>query len=648
MMYSTPFGSIFGADKPEPKETTPKPGFLSQKDDPVSILKRAALPPKGMPQGILPKGFPGLPPKGMPPKGMPPKGMPPKGMPPKGMPPKDMPPKPKKAPKEKKDVMSAMRERFEKKEKVYKAKKAKKIDFKVIAPQFTATKRVVSNNPEVKLEQSKLKVIKKDRKFKILKERLGELKKKTKSAKIYRDILVHYSELKPEKKKEISNWITEHTAPIKKVSATRKMMKSTNRIKEAIKSIDLEIKHYERLKKLKDKGIDIEGKKAITRVSPNRKPLPPEVLPIFKQKVIPMAEVSYKKLPPQLAGYGEQPIKPEPLAPPMKPVAMKPGVLAPPMKPNAMKPGALAPPMKPGSLPGPKPKSLALKPGPKPKPGALESSIKPSKSAAGMRPEEKNVILSKKSREKMAKEGTVQKIILESKAGKRYAAEKKEKAGRSVNIKKTLEKNLLAGKKVEWQTKRLEQTIAQHVDAYNEVQAQITSLIDKIKQQSPEDSKITTVLGIVAEARPERFVVSASLLDSLKQSFKRLSQLGEADSPDIAPVEAPSSDTAAEQPDAGPEKEAESVLQKTAIESEVALRELETRQHALATVKAELAGKEPPPPPPPPIPATQFVVYLQRQQAPPPKPEAEHDIVKTLNRLLPVVAGFLIIMKFLG
>jgi hypothetical protein len=593
-MYNSPFSSLFGEDEtPKIKPAATQPGFLTKPEAPISNLKKAkATPP---PPGAVPM----LPPSPAATPAIAPPGVPPKAK-----------------PVSKKSLMKEMQERLEEveKEEVYKPDIVKKKIFSATLPQFKARVEITSKDPRVKLVQAKFKETLEAEKLKALVQKLQDLKLKTRSAQIYRDILSHYIQLSPSEQSNIKGWISESSKKINKLSAIRKTQEKTKEMKQAISAIDKEIKYYEKLEQLKKKGADIEGARVLKTYQPTGYKAPPKAIPRFKSKGMgPIVKLGYKGEVSQLKGYetfGQEP----PTLPPTKPPAMPP---MPPMtKPPAMPPMAKLP--------------AAMPPMAKPAPELAPPLMKPK-----AKPEEKDIVLTKAKREELAKKkGDYLEVFIEGLPGKKHYESKRRSAWKAMGLKKGKEKALLATAQKQWKVDRVRKELNKQIKEYNKVQAKLKPLINAISSKK-DGQTITTVFGILAEAQPQKFVVTPSLLDSLKGSFQRLSQLGQA--PEASPEPEPAPE---------PEDETDILLKQTAAQAEVTLRELETRQHTLDVVKAKVEGTKPPPPPPPPIPVTQIEVHFKQQE--PPKPDPKQETIKTLNRLLPVVAGFLILSKLLG
>jgi len=244
---------------------------------------------------------------------------------------------------------------------------------------------------------------------------------------------------------------------------------------------------------------------------------------------------------------------------------------------------------------------------------------------------EEEITLAKVNKEGLdEKKGDYLETFIENLPTKKHYVDQRKAAWNSIELKKDKEQALMSAAQKKWKINSLRKMLNKQVKDYNKIQSQIKPLIGKIASKE-KNQIVTTVLGILAEAQPQKFVVTTSLLDSLKDSFKRLSQLGEAPE-EIVAME--------------PKKETDLLLKQTAAEAEVTLRELEAKQHKLECVKAKVEGRKPPPPAPPPISITKIEIYLKQQEAM--KPSPKQETIKLLNKLLPIVAVLLILSKLLG
>jgi len=470
-MYETPFGSIFGADKPEDSD---KPGFLKQDDDPSATLKRGTssehAPPVEAPQeqaSAVAAEKPAPPP----------------------------------------DIMQQMRERTEAAEKaeIYQPGsqgKAEAEPFAKTDPQFRAVTTIESLDPEVHAEQLKLLKHKNKQELKALERKLRSVERKTKAAKIYKDLLLHYSQLKVEDKLVLAKWIKKHFKAVKLLNKARKMKKLTLEAREALAALDVEIVHWESLSVLKKKGKNLSGKKKlkyfrpvkkVVRAKPTENMPPPQFQPRGKTaKMVKLAKHGV-----EIQGYGD----------------------------------------------------------------AAADKVEIVKA-------DNSKIVEKA---KSAKKGVVQNFV-DNLPDRRYYSNKRKAKREQDKISKQIEKNLYKASQYEWKKKEVQEQLVAAQEEYKETQDRIKLVLSKVKADDI-DERITTVLSVLVESRPERFVAIKSLHAGLKDSFTRLSQLGQ-----IEPVAT-----------AKPEVEAQRLLDEVTEESRAVVQELQSRQGALSTLQTEVS-----------------------------------------------------------
>jgi len=199
-MYSRPFGSIFGDDSKEPaKQVAPKPGFLDTKDDPKAVLSEKAAPQLSKP---LPSADPAQ------------------------------------------DPMADRKKELER--------------VPVINPGDGAKLRLdrefVSETPELELaeathEQEKSKFVQ-GQTMRAIKALQQDIKK----AEVYKGVLLQYGSLSEKEKDKINLWLANHFNSIKNFGRARKLLRQTQLIKEKAAGLDVDIKHWDRLKSLKKQG----------------------------------------------------------------------------------------------------------------------------------------------------------------------------------------------------------------------------------------------------------------------------------------------------------------------------------------------------------------------------------------------------------
>jgi len=194
-MYNSPFSSLFGEGNQPNTKNISKPGFLTTTDNPSDTLKKEAILPPS------PSENPSVSPSSA----------------------------------TTKDLMKEIQEKVEeaKKEEVYKPDIIKKKIFSSTLPQFKARIELKSKDPRVQLELIKFKDVLDGEKLKAIMQRLQDLNLKTKSAKIYKDILTLYIELSTSEKLSIKDWISKNSKLINKLSAIRKTQEKIKEMRQA-------------------------------------------------------------------------------------------------------------------------------------------------------------------------------------------------------------------------------------------------------------------------------------------------------------------------------------------------------------------------------------------------------------------------------
>jgi len=425
--------------------------------------------------------------------------------------------------------------------------------------EFKSFTTMESDDPRVIAEQSKILIVKNKQKLAALQRRLSEIKKKTKSAKIYRDVLIQYRQL-PEKEKEtFISWTLKHSSAIKKLNSARKLARIKKNTQEAIQSLDGEIKHWENLLKLKKEGVNIKGKTVLESYRPiedNIKATPAETgdLPKFALKPLPKEEIYHLKSGKPFAKSSEL-----------------------------------------GSL------------------DATEEAINSLRNEARIK-------LESSSKKAAIKEGSYTQNFKAKLTGRDDHLKERSASDAPSKLRKKIERTIIRAKELNWQIRRLQGEIGDAQADYIKVQKNLSELTLAMSKDQ-RTTRVVHALGILIEARPESFIGSPTLLGAAKGAFSGLSQLGSNE---------PAEDTS-------PEKETEELLKQASDESTAGLKELETRQNALAKLKAEVEGK----PAPPPI----VLVF------PPPiiisPPSQTKKTADTINKLLPWAAGLFLFMKLL-
>jgi len=330
--------------------------------------------------------------------------------------------------------------------------------------EFKALTTVESDDPRVIAEQSKILIEKNKQKLAALGRRLAEIKKKTKSAKVYRDVLIKYRQF-PEKEKEtFISWVLKHSSAIKKLNSTRKLARIKENTKEAVKSLDGEIKHWENLLNLKKAGVNIKGKTVLRNYRPieNKiKATPTETgdLPKFALTPFPKEEIYHIKSGRPFARSSEL-----------------------------------------GSL------------------DATEEAINSLRKEARIK-------LESSSKKAAIKEGSYTQNFKEKLAGRDAHLKERLVSGAPRRLRKKIEKTIMRAKELDWQIGRLQGEIEDAEENYTKVQKTLSKLTLAMSKDQ-RTTRTVHALGILIEARPESFVTSSTLLDAAKGAFRGLSQLG--------------------------------------------------------------------------------------------------------------------------
>ena len=407
--------------------------------------------------------------------------------------------------------------------------------FSVLPPQFKVNITTMSSDdPKVKVEHSKILVEKNKQKLAAVSRRLGDMKNKIKSAKIYRDVLARYIQLGPQDKKALDGWVLIHAQAIKKLNSARKLKGISKTNREAIKALDAEIRHWENLAKLKKGGANLQGKAIIKDAHPTGLVAAKEKLPVFKAKA-------------DTKGIGIVRLS------------------------NKSSRGS--------ELRGLDASDEAIRNIFKNKPRYTEKFINklPPANASFLRQEARRApgLLERKS-----------------------------------------ENTMILAKQYQW---KIDRVLAEMEDVsidYKKVQDNLKGLISGLKDQ--QSINTSTALGILLEARPGRFLSEPTILQSSMAAFTRLSTLGDTDQ------------------SASPDIEADQLLAEASEESAASLKELETRQHALSTIKAEVEGKPAPAP-----------IRISVEVITPAPQKTKVKPVSFINKALPWIAGALLLKTLL-
>jgi len=480
-------------------------------------------------------------------------------------------------------IMREMQERMEsvEKEEVYKPGQTKGKDsdkkklFDNTLPQFRAEVEVESKNPEVRNEQAKFALEKMQTKYAAVKRKLAELKRKHASARLYNDMLVQYTQLDPQHKQDITGWLNQNIDAVKQLASARKLKKLTKDTKEAARATDLEIKHLEKLSEIKDTGVNVTGgrtlksfrTKGMKKIQDSSISADTGPLPKLGGKVSlkDIVRLGNRGVS-EIQGYGED---------------------------------------------------------------VDEFASQTERPSKKIPKKEKDVVLTRKLAKQLHKKDSFKELFAKGLKGKRYYMNQRKSRGKVERLEHGTELALLDRMQIKWKLEKLETRVNKELSAYKDTQKSIKGLISKVKNSGVEGGKVTTVIGILSEARPEKFVASATLLDALKNSFKQLSQLG------YFGQEAKT-----------PSQEAKTLLATSAKESEDAIRELESRQNAAAKLKAKVEDKPAPAPvrTPTPVIIIQIKQELEQQEQAQQKKE---DTIKKAGTIFPLLIGGLILYKIL-
>ena len=145
-----------------------------------------------------------------------------------------------------------------------------KTAFSVLPPQFRAATSMRSEDPKVQAEQAKILVDKRKRQLAAVQKEIGQMQQKINGARLYRDVLGQYSQLQGADKEALDGWIDIHEKAIQQLNSAQKLKKTAAHTREAADSINSEIKHWEALKDLKAKGVDVKGKTILKNFRPKR------------------------------------------------------------------------------------------------------------------------------------------------------------------------------------------------------------------------------------------------------------------------------------------------------------------------------------------------------------------------------------------
>lgn len=409
-------------------------------------------------------------------------------------------------------------------------------------PQYKAATTMRSDDPQVKSEQAKILLTKNKQKLRIFNNRVLDLESKIKSAQIYGGILGQYSQLAPLDKEALDGWMKIHTSAIKKLSAARKLKELSKQNIEAIHALDMEITHWENLKKLKNSGADIKGKTILKSFRPIDKfasssaeedgPIPRITAGVDTDRIVRLTQKSGRP-------------------------------------------------------------TTTLR--------GLEATDEATQGLS-----------------KQESKNSYRDITIDDFPGREDLLQQRlDKKKPSILAKKT-EKTMANAKQYEFQANQMEDTLDSLSSKYKDIQENLSDLITSMGSD-PMTKRTINSLGILLEAKPERFLSEPTLLQASMNAFKRLSNLG-----DIA-----------EGKEVSPEIEAEKLLQKASIESAASLTELETRQNTLNKLKAEVAE----------IPVIAPIVVSVELK--PPAVTKSRKTMSFINKALPWVAGLYLLKRIL-
>jgi len=240
---------------------------------------------------------------------------------------------------------------------------------------------------------------------------------------------------------------------------------------------------------------------------------------------------------------------------------------------------------------------------------------------------EKDVVVTREMAQELHKKGKFEELLAKDLKSRRYYLNQRRKRRKNKKLEEAIEEALLEKKQVEWQLEKLENKLEAEQNAYEETQEGIAILIDELKEEQAISGDTVTALAILSEAQPEKFVAAETLLQGIKYSFRYLSNLDGYGQLDL---------------DASPEDKTDIALANAAQESEEAIRELESRQNALAQMQAKLEDK----PAPPPITTPTPKIIIEVKKVIEEESKTESTLKKVSNALPLILGGILLYHLF--
>ena len=410
-MYSKPFGSIFGDDVKQPAKAEPKPGFLTADDSPKTVVTEKAAPQQSKP---LAPADPA------------------------------------------KDAMAARQQALKRASVINPGDGAK----------LSLDKDIVSESPELELAEATHEQDKSKLAHGQVIRAIKALQKDIKRAEVYKTVLLQYSDLSEEEKEKVDKWLIKHHKAVKNFGRARKLLRATKLLKEKIATLDVDIKHWDRLKSLKKKG-KLKTASKLSKVKDIFKRQKAKDVPKFDS---PGASEHAKKIA-KAGREGLKDLKKHDLGEAY-------GV-----------PGALRPLVNTAVVTRP-PTPMEPK----------KYTPLPKKSLYSMPANEKEAIMH------VLKPDPMHMIV---------PADPKKKAARRWGD----------AKQREWKLRQSREDLKTLQNIYKEHLAEIKGLISKIIDQDGEKGEaITAALGALTEGSPEEFLKSADLHRALKNAFKTTNQ----------------------------------------------------------------------------------------------------------------------------
>lgn len=225
-----------------------------------------------------------------------------------------------------------------------------------------------------------------------------------------------------------------------------------------------------------------------------------------------------------------------------------------------------------------------------------------------------------KSLAKSKPQQSYKEIFVQQLPGRDAVMEERNAKGANSRLLKRTEKTMIRAKTLEWEIEIAESQLEALINDYRNIQENLSDMIDTMSSD-PQTKKTITALGILIEARPERFLSAPTLIQASMDAFKRLSQLGDSTATPTTP-----------------EVEAEKLLDEASTNATASLNELELRQNTLEKLKAEVEDRPPPPP---------ISISVALVPPTPPAPSTGRKAVSFINKALPWIAGAFLLKKLM-